>query len=362
LAEADVEVFLDLGASGGRFVRRVKLANTSDATTQITLLYNSVVICDRVYYERRERRQDASPDGLFAGTYYINDGERCWIVGLSASDVPQATDVSEAKSSQAIAKILCAVGIVLSDLPSDLEVNLSLHILLPFDEIRCSGPLKVELIEQLTEGFGFNGQTIKPAYVPRVECYPEGSGLSSQSVDEDGILMMGHRDVTWLALRQGQIDISRSKTIAGAGMIRLLSRLSQSSKNEIATARAIYAAGHKLQKEPLIKLVGERNLPLFISELEIARRDYLAYLLDELSRTGFPSSKKIIMAGGGGDYWLPSIKKECKTQQFDQRLDLVESFERSYPSIKVQPPIRFRGLDLFGLTLQPLAVAGLTHA
>jgi hypothetical protein len=109
------------------------------------------------------------------------------------------TNVRAAKHTHAVAKILAAVGQVLSRYsPANRAgVEIELGILLPLDEV--SGDLSLsDRISQHLYGFGHNGQRIQGVIVKAVAISPEGYGYAlAASKSPAGILLFGHRDLAY---------------------------------------------------------------------------------------------------------------------------------------------------------------------
>ena len=179
-----------------------------------------------------------------------------WLVGEAARGPTLTISATQSKRKTAIALSLAFVGQLVSELNSQGvdEVYLTFGLLLPLDEFADRQELEQQLQAALWK-FEYNGVTIKTVLSEKVQISPEGYGIA-QTVDTEtaGVIVFGHRDVTWVHVEKHSVIEGRSKTLAGWGMHRLIHEAEYTFKDELKAAAAIFAAGSTLKDKPLLTL------------------------------------------------------------------------------------------------------------
>jgi hypothetical protein len=193
-------------------------------------------------------------------TSLVHFEDEYWGVGENAREAVTNTNLRMPKSRHAIAKVLGVVGQIVReyvDISSPPEMHIKLGILLPLNEMVNAKDLSERLIS-LLYGFGHNADNLGFKVVDNVLISPEGTGVSKIAKRyPSGVIMLGHRDITWAYTKneEDSISLSDSRALQGWGMLKLVRQISYHFNDELSAAAAIYAAGDELHDKQLLKVV-----------------------------------------------------------------------------------------------------------
>ncbi|MGB8698016.1 MAG: hypothetical protein WCD18_01245 [Thermosynechococcaceae cyanobacterium] len=353
--KTDLIVAIDLGASLTKSFYRYQV----EGQVPLEGLLTSVSAVQRITASRYELRQyvdDNTSQIAFDGDY--------WTVGLNARHEATLISATAPKVRHAIAKVLAVVGHILMQMAvaDELDgVSIEVGVLLPLDEMRDS----VELSERLAEflhDFGFNGLRRDGMVVRQIHVLPEGYGMSRYATRfPSGVLMFGHRDISWVHIESDRfnatssIAIADSRAFPGWGMCRLLREMSYGFKDELRAAAAIFAAGEDLKDKYLLKIVAPEDLPRLKREITEARELVWRQLWDELAYTTVRSVELVYGAGGNSFFWRHHLKQKLGSKVSFGGPLLTEMQERFGELSK--SPLLYRCADCFGFWKSLLALA-----
>jgi len=266
---------------------------------------------------------------------FVAFADSCWLVGEAARRPTLTISATQSKRKTAIAKSLAFVGQLVSELNSQGvdEVYLTFGLLLPLDE--CGD--RQELAQQLQAAlwkFEYNGVTIKTVLSEKVQISPEGYGIAT-AVDTEtaGVIIFGHRDVTWVHVEKRSVIEGRSKTLAGWGMHRLIHEAEYTFKDELRAAGAIFTAGGALKDSPLLTLATSAELPRLKAALADAREQVWLELTEKLMDYSLGEVEKISVTGGNAYYWKSEILCWLGAKLHKGRALLIE-IEQQFPELK----------------------------
>lgn len=282
------------------------------------------------YKSMHTRSDDNSSLIAFADSY--------WLVGEAARGLTLSFSATQSKRKTAIAKSLAFVGQLVSELNAQGvdEVYLTFGLLLPLDEIGDRQELEYQLQSALWE-FEYNGVKVKTVLSEKVQISPEGYGIAT-SVDTEtaGVIIFGHRDVTWVHVEKRSVIESRSKTLAGWGMHRLIQEIEYPFKDELRAAAAIFSAGEALKDKPLLTLATEAELPRLKGAIANAREQIWLELTEKLMDYSLGEVEKVSISGGNAYYWKSDILCWLGTR-LDKGRALLTEIEQRFPQLKGSP-------------------------
>ena len=194
-------------------------------------------------------------------------GERLyWEVGESAARAGLLS-VRERKFEKLLVKLFGFLGyLVQCEIqPSDV-VELNLGILLPFDELE-DRRLLARLIravlgkgDEESLGFEFNGTQINNVRMKKIDCKPEGYGISkAHSGNPMIVFVVGHSDSSWLHLDRGMLNAELSQTLPETGMHDFIRTLRFPITQELRAAKIIAQAGPSLKRDVLAQLTQTKS-------------------------------------------------------------------------------------------------------
>ncbi|MGB8699069.1 MAG: hypothetical protein WCD18_06610 [Thermosynechococcaceae cyanobacterium] len=353
--QTDLIVAINLGASLTKAFYRYRLNGESPVEGLMTM-ESAVQRTTASRYALRHYVDDSTSQLAF-------DGEH-WTVGLNARHEATLISATAPKVQHAIAKSLAIVGRIVGSMApiSALKgAQLEVGVLLPLDEMRDAQELSERLGEFL-HGFGFNGRQIEGLVVRQIHVSPEGYGICRCAARfPSGVLMFGHRDISWVHLEQDKttgsasVAIADSRTFSGWGMCRLLREMSYGVKDELRTAAAIFAAGDDLKDKHLLKVADPEDLVRIKREIKEARNLVWQQLWDELAHTTARSVEKIYGAGGNAYYWRSHLK-----QKLGSRVSLCGSLLNQMQeqfSELAKSPLLYRCGDCYGFWQSLLELA-----
>jgi len=274
-------------------------------------------------------------------------GDSCWLVGEAARGSTLTLSATQSKRKTAIAKTLAFVGQIVSELNSQGvdEVYLTFGLLIPLDEFGDRQELEQQLQAALWK-FESNGNTVKTVLSEKIQISPEGYGIA-QAVDTEtaGVIIFGHRDVTWVHVEKRSVIEGRSKTLAGWGMHRLIHEAEYTFKDELRAAAAIFNAGATLKDKPLLSLATEAELPRLKSAIANAREQIWLELTERLMEYSLGEVEKIWSSGGNAYYWKSDVLSWLGPR-LDTGKALLTEISQRFPELKGSP-LLYRCADVY---------------
>lgn len=268
----------------------------------------------------------------------VGFGDSYWLVGEAARRETLSLSATQSKRKTAIAKSLAIVGQLVSELNAQGvdEVYLTFGLLIPLDEFGDRQDLEQSLQKALWE-FEFNGDTIKTVLSEKVHISPEGYGIAQTvNVGTAGVIIFGHRDITWVHVEKGSIVEGRSKTLAGWGMHRLITEVEYTFKDELRAAAAIFVAGSTLKDKPLLALATVAELPRLKEALANAREQIWLELTEKLMDYSLGEVEKVWISGGNAYYWKNDVSCWLGAR-LDKGRALLTQIEQQFPSLRGSP-------------------------
>jgi hypothetical protein len=278
-----------------------------------------------------------------------------WLVGDAARGETLTLIAGQPKSETAIAKVLATVGRLVCELKGvgvD-EIELVLGLLLPLDEMVDRANLQVQL-EQVLWEFEYNGSTVRTVLSESVHISPEGYGMSRLITAEQGkVLVFGHRDVSIIHVENGSIIPSKSQTLAGWGMHKLIKDCEYIFKDELTAAGLIFAAAiapDRKAKLQYLKRMARTDTD--VPRLQAALNEARSQVWSDLSLRFQPlfqgGIQQLICSGGNACFWMPQIQKLFTFERFGCEPNFADAtiaeIEQRFPRMKGSP-YTFRSAD-----------------
>lgn len=320
---------VDLGSSLTKVFFRLLLEGAAPIDG-IKTYYSAVQRITQSRYLAKQYADDNTSLVAYDGDY--------WMVGSAARHEVSFTNVRAPKQKHAIAKVLAAVGQIISEYGGEeLEgIEVELGVLLPLDEMAGDPTLCNRLGELLFE-FGHNGGQIKCSVSGEVLVVTEGYGYALLADKPSAcVVMIGHRDAAYLHLEKGSICPTESMALPGWGMVKLIKTANYLFKDELRAAAAIFLAGDTFRNKPLLKLVSPEDLERVKRELKDARSLVWRQFMDQLEDTPIRSNEQIFGAGGGGFYRRLEFKEEFGAK-FSVGGEFLAEIQTKFPELEKSP-------------------------
>jgi hypothetical protein len=249
----------------------------------------------------------------------------CFAVGALAKEFLAAPRLDQLKFERAFYKVLAAIGAIAQREAIDSRFEVQVAMVLPFGEYSKRKPLKQQL-EQGLKSFYFRGQRFRGA-MPNFLCAPEGGGYMWNMLQQLGeevfqkkvivVLMVGHRDVSCLIIRQGSVVQSESVT-AALGFATLLDKVVKrtAGQNSTALTADVFRIGSDAQPgnltiRTLIRSTQTENIEFEAKEIAqaiaIARTEYWGLLKDWMAGVLPARLDYLVIGGGAAQYLKPEL-------------------------------------------------------
>lgn len=268
---------------------------------------------------------------------FINpkSGERVfWELGETAVR-PGFLRVESRKFEFCLAKVLGLLGYLTNQhLKTTDTINLNLGVLLPLNELE-DRHLLAQWLRGTIDNFEFNGLGIRNIKLATFDCKPEGYGLF-RAYSAERVLLVGHRDSTWLCFNDGKLNTKLSRTLPETGMHDFIRSIRFPISNELQAARVLNLAGRKLKQKPLMELTQTRSQAEFEQLQQAIQEAYSQYWVDR--RTQFSSlaigeCQKVRVSGGTAHYFSEELN-QLFAKEFKAQLhwceDLHEEFRNRF--------------------------------
>lgn len=253
---------------------------------------------------------------------FINpdSGERVfWELGETAAR-PGFLQVASRKFEFCLAKVFGLLGYLVHQyLQTTDAINLNLGVLLPLNELE-DRHLLAQWIRQTINDFEFNGVAIRNINLATFDCKPEGYGLF-RAYSAERVLLIGHRDSTWLCFNSGKLNTKLSRTLPETGMHDFIRSIRFPISNELQAAKVLSLAGRKLKQKPLMELTQTRSQAEFEQLQQAIRQAYSQYWVDrrsQFSSLTMSNCQTLPVSGGTAHYFSEELNqlfaKEFKVQ------------------------------------------------
>lgn len=279
-----------------------------------------------------------------------------WELGQTAAR-PGFLPVESRKFESCVAKVLGLLGhLVRQELKTSDSINLNLGILIPFSEFedrKRLGPL----LRQVISDFELNGVAIRNIQFAGLDFKPEGYGLF-RAYESERVLLVGHRDSTWLCFNSGKLSSTLSRTLPETGMHDFIRSIRFPIVNELQAAKALSLAGHKLKPKPLIELTQTRSTAE-LEQLQQAIRQALSqYWVDRRSQfklLNLGECQSVPVAGGTAHYFCSELTqlfaKAFKVQLYWCE-DLRDEFRQRFHLGEGSEKLEYRFSDIYAYTIK----------
>jgi len=247
-------------------------------------------------------------------------GERVfWELGETAAR-PGFLRVESRKFEFCLAKVLGLLGyLVYQHLKTTDLINLNLGVLLPLNELE-DRHLLAQWLRRTINDFEINGVAIRNIKLATFDCKPEGYGLF-RAYSAERVLLVGHRDSTWLCFNNGKLNTKLSRTLPETGMHDFIRSIRFPIANELQAARVISLAGRKLKQKPLMELTQTRSQAEFEQLQQAIRQAHAQYWVDRRSQFSslvMGDCQTLPVSGGAAHYFSEELNqlfaKEFKVQ------------------------------------------------
>ena len=276
-------------------------------------------------------------------TSLVSFGDEHWLVGAGASSQSEGASVAMPKAKTAIAKTLAFIGKE-ARLHPDQELHLSLGMLLPLDEIADSRSIEQQL-SQHCWNFKLNGSPVKLVLHDQIQVSPEGYGVAiNMTSSPAGVIVFGHRDVSFLYVEGGSILPGKSKTLSGFGMIKVLGYVPQTFKDEYAAARKIFTYIMTRKSQHLMGLCP--NAEELAEQLDQSLSQAVLEIQHELSPLVGLVDK--VMLTGGNSVIFERFFKTWLGSRLIRSKHIQGEMSEHLPELK-RSPLLHRGADVFCL-------------
>lgn len=211
-------------------------------------------------------------------------------------ETPMFCHTAALKFEAAIAKTLAVLGSLSCGNESEFRVVL----LLPLDEYASRKVFAEQLRQAVSGGAKYNGVELKTV-IKEIRVYVEGTGINRQPSGKTASLMIGHSDLSFIVTENGRVNLTESKTFAGAGIGKIFPTLGiPGSDVEVMKALVTNRIGSfapQLSEAHLSSICNGATTLYFSRVLEPA--------LEVIDWRGI---SKCYLAGGGARFLRPSLK------------------------------------------------------
>lgn len=326
----------------------------------LTMASETLALQDELFQKKMHSRGAV---GVVSGTNdaylkYRKRDSAVYVVGQLASQFSAEVDLSRSKYEQGVPKFLAAIGAIIEqeECFSDEPIEVLSVALLPYGEFVSQDDF-VSQLEKFGKRYYFRGIKISLSF-PRMSVMPEGTGFFTQLVSERGaqwlekreavcVLMIGHRNASFLTFRHGLLDRHQSGT-SDWGFVRLVDRAVEysSGQNRQRLTRDIYELGDAVgANHPIVKSLTrtkedcniEREAQQLAEAVSLAREEYWQSLCQWLSNIVPRRVNSLIIAGGGAFYLRSEISDYLDWANLDWRVtDAENPLVKGHPNSSLQ--------------------------
>uniref|UniRef100_B8HZ00 Actin-like protein N-terminal domain-containing protein n=1 Tax=Cyanothece sp. (strain PCC 7425 / ATCC 29141) TaxID=395961 RepID=B8HZ00_CYAP4 len=265
------------------------------------------------YNEALEEMDDRQ--GGLAATFisfaHPESGERVfWELGETAAR-PGLLPVECRKFESCLAKVLGLLGyLVTQELQTTDRIALHLGVLLPLNELDDRHLLS-RWLRQTIGDFQFNGVSLRNLSLSSFDCKPEGYGLF-RAYGAERVLLVGHRDSTWLCFNGGKLNTKLSRTLPETGMHDFIRSIRFPMTHELLAAQALSLSGRKLKPKPLLELTQTRTAAELEQLQQAIRQAQAQYWMERRSQfntLSWQEGQVVPVSGGAAHYFSEELNQ-----------------------------------------------------
>jgi hypothetical protein len=288
---------------------------------------SEVIALEAATLERYHDRQSSIGQASGTNDAYLKFRKRdktVFAIGHLAQQFQASADLAHLKCDRAVPKLLAAIGAIVEreNCNTEQSINIRLIALLPYGEYASRADF-TEQLQKLGKRYYFRNERKLSLSFKNITVFPEGGGFllrlserKSQTWLESReamcVLMIGHRNASFLTFSRGIFDPNRSHT-SDWGFIQLVDRAIESSagQNRERLTRSIYQLGNNIDpnSRTLRSLTlsqradsKEREAQRLAEAIESARSEYWQRLRDWFKRVVPRELDELTIAGGGAYY------------------------------------------------------------
>lgn len=289
-------------------------------------------------------------DSSFVSFVNPESGDRVfWELGETAVR-PGFLQVESRKFGFCLAKVLGLLGYLIQQhLQTTEPIALNLGVLLPLNELE-DRHLLAQWIRQTINDFEFNGVAVRNIKLATFDCKPEGYGLF-RAYSAQRVLLVGHRDSTWLCFNSGKLNPKLSRTLPETGMHDFIRSIRFPIANELQAAKVLSLAGRKLKQKPLMELTQTRSQAEFEQLQQAIRQAHSQYWVDRRSQFSSLAMSDCCMVpvSGGTAHYFSEELNQLFAKEFKVHLhwceDLHDEFRNRFNLSKGNDELLYRFAD-----------------
>lgn len=300
------------------------------------------------FYKLSPATRILTPGFVATAMNYVDDntcvveyGEDRWLVGANAEESTEQTYVGMKKSPTTIAKVMAFVGNIIRLYP-ECNIELTLGVMLPLSEFEDAEEIGAVLFKSLLD-FRINREQVGVLLTHDIQVLPEYSGIACILPRSPVVLLgFGHRDVTRAYVENGTIHLSKSKTLAGYGMVRLLSSLPMSFSYEYKASHAIYnylVTGNEQYLRKLRDVDGKLKGAIHDAHTQLIY-EIASQVSDIVTLVDFYS------LCGGNSAIFGKISQHIPGPKLLKPTKIIAEMREVFPELKRSPMVN-RGLDVY---------------
>jgi len=294
----------------------------------LTMASEVIALGDEMF----QQKADTIRAGVLTGTNdahlkYKKSADRVYSVGQLAREFDGEIDLEQNKHEYAVPRFLAVIGAIVERERINREgIRVQLTAVLPYDEY-ASEEIFREQIAKRGRTYYFRGQKIK-LEIDEPTVLPEGGGFVMELADKHGddwlasqenvgVLMIGHRNASYLNFRHGRLNRELTQT-TDLGFVRLVDIAAENSagQNRERLTRSIYELGNEIEADnpivrSLVRTKEAENIRVesqqLASAISQARVEYWHRLKNWID-SAIPGRKQsLTIAGGGAFYMRPEL-------------------------------------------------------
>ncbi len=258
-------------------------------------------------------------------------GDDCFAVGYLAKQLQASVRMNRLKYERAVYKLFAAIATIIQthDLPRQ-GTRVFYMALLPYSEYPDKEQFQ-ELVDKSLGRFYFRSEKLELTLDEYCSCLPEGFGFTKAVMQEYGerdftrsdaiaVLMMGHRNSSFLLFSRGQVDRERSKT-NNLGFVKLVDEVitQTSGQDRASLTEALYDIGSDIQPDnafirSLIKSTDPKNqdreAEKIARAIQMARKQTWKAIREWLNENCPTRLDALVIGGGAAHYFKPELDEE----------------------------------------------------
>jgi len=350
-----IRVAFDPGSSLTKFIYSVG----SDSPKLLTMAPETLKLSEKsVARDISERSSVGVVNGINdAYLKYRKRDDNVYVVGHLTHNLRAEVDLAQSKYESAVPKFLAAIGAILDKEGRDeSEVEVIPIVLLPYNEF-ASRESFIQKLEERGKRYYFRDRKITLSF-RSISVVPEGGGYLTALKAKHGegwlekreavcVLMIGHRNASFLTFRHGRLDTTQSQT-SDWGFVRLVDRAIEhsSGQDRERLTREIYEIGNDISPDNIIvqsltrtrERDNSKDEAVRLAEaIELARKEYWQLLRDWLNKVIPRRVNSLTIAGGGASYLHSELSEFLAWANLEwNTLSEDEPLLRDYPDASLR--------------------------